>query len=39
MAPDLETIPCFVVMLALLVLKSYREIADTDKIEAHAARH
>jgi hypothetical protein len=31
MASDLETIPFFVVMLALSVLKSYRELVNTDK--------
>jgi hypothetical protein len=39
MASDLETIPFFVVMLALSVLKSYRELADTDNTKAIAARH
>jgi hypothetical protein len=39
MASDLETIPFFVLMLALSVLKSYRELADMDKPEARAARH
>jgi hypothetical protein len=39
MASDLETIPFFVLMLALSMLKSYRELADTDKTKAVAARH
>jgi hypothetical protein len=39
MASDLEITPFIVVMLALSVLKSYRELADTDKTKAVAARH